>query len=293
MKYSNSSHTLRFFSRAVAVLVLGSLPFVACGDARSSDITGETHFLTPCDSDADCSAISPTHRCEGGYCRADTSGAGSGGAGGETGCTGEPTPGNEVVVLGDTAMALTHEVTSALEDLARAAGALGADEHYRDESTATNNALALGGNGILDQYVAAAGQAPVSVVVMNGGGADVLGGACEDPPSDACEVLAAAALGARDFFARAAEDGVSDIVYAFYPNPMDDALRAKMDVLRPLVQAACAASEVPCHFVDLRPVFEGNYDTYITTAGINPTTAGANATANALWATMQASCIAQ
>jgi hypothetical protein len=197
-----------------------------------------------------------------------------------------------VVVLGDTFMALTHEVTTGLEALARASGVLATGQSLRDESSATNNALAVGGNGILEQYLRATEAAPVSVVITNGGGADVIGAVCDEPPTAACEPLAAAAAGARDFFARAAEDGVAHIVYAFYPNPMDEAYRARMDVLRPMIESACAESTAPCHFVDLRPVFEDNYAEYITSAGINPTSAGSEAAAAAIWAAMQTYCIA-
>jgi hypothetical protein len=86
-----------------------------------------------------------------------------------------------------------------------------------------------------------AGRGLVGVVIMNGGGADVIGGVCDDPPTAACDAPAGAAQGARDLFARTAADGVSHIIYAFYPNP---------------------------------------------------TTAGSDATASAIWATMQEHCIA-
>lgn len=224
--------------------------------------------------------------------------AGASSAGGEAGgagtgaCTYAELDTSRVVVLGDTFMALTHEVTTSLEALARASGVLPADESLRDESTVVSNALAAGGNGILGQYSRATEEAPVKIVIMNGGGADVLAATCEDPPSASCEALAAAALGARDFFARAAEDGVSHVLYAFYPNQSDPAYRARMDVLRPAIQAACDESPAPCHFVDLRPVFADHYAEYITAAGINPTLAGSEAAANAIWATMREVCIA-
>jgi hypothetical protein len=57
-----------------------------------------------------------------------------------------------------------------------------------------------------------------------------------------------------------AQTGVGDIVYFYYPDPVDAAERALADVLRPLVQEACQGSPVPCHWVDLRPAFAGHYD---------------------------------
>ena len=42
----------------------------------------------------------------------------------------------------------------------------------------TDDALALDGTGIADQYESAAASAPGKVVIMNGGGADVVLGSC-------------------------------------------------------------------------------------------------------------------
>jgi hypothetical protein len=190
-------------------------------------------------------------------------------------------------------MALTHQVTAGVEELARAAGALPAGQRYRDESTALNNALALGGNGIAAQYGRAAAEGGVAIVLMNGGGADVLNGSCEDPPEPTCPALTAASAAAAGLFEQMANDGVSHVVYAFYPNPVDTEVRGRMDVLRPLIEEACAASPVPCHFLDLRPVFEGRYAEFIMPDGLNPTASGAQAAAAAIWATMQQYCVAQ
>jgi hypothetical protein len=66
-----------------------------------------------------------------------------------------------------------------------------------------------------------------------------------------------------------------------------------IDVLRPLIQASCAASPVTCHWLDLRPTFAGHYADYILPDGINPTQAGSEASAAAIWSLMQQRCIAQ
>lgn len=264
-----------------------------------------------CDADSDCRVLTSAHRCEAGFCRAPsnsggTAGSGAGGSGGSAGagaggdsagaaggdaCARGETAGNQVVVLGDTFMALTHQVTAGIEELARAAGVLPAGERYRDESSSMNNGLAAG--GILDQYAGAFADAPVAVVIMNGGGADVLGASCDEPPSAACPAIDAAATAVRELFARMAADGVEHVVYAFYPDPGDAGVRARMDALRPVVEVACAESPVPRHFRDLRPAFEGRYAEYIAPDGLNPTAAGSLAAANAIWATMQEFCVAQ
>jgi len=70
--------------------------------------------------------------------------------------------------------------------------------------------------------------------------------------------------------------------------------------LRPPLQQACAQSAVPCHFLDLQPIWaEGGVDgglghpEYTASNGILPTTSGARAVAAAIWSTMQSNCIAQ
>jgi hypothetical protein len=202
------------------------------------------------------------------------------------------TTANEVLIFGDSFFATSHQITAYLEDIARSAGAIEPGERYRDASRLTSNALALSSYGILDQYETAAAEAEVKVAIMNGGGADILLGTCE-PVDSSCPVLSAAAAALDDLFVTLYEDGVTGVVFASYPDPQPAATRAKMDVLRPMLEASCAASPVPCHFVDLRDTFANNYAEYILADGLNPTALGSEATAAAIWATMQDHCLAQ
>jgi hypothetical protein len=195
-------------------------------------------------------------------------------------------------LVGDSFFASSHQITAYLEDLARGAGALPAGERYRDSSRLIANALALGGNGILDQYTSATADAPVDVVIMNGGGADVLVGSC-DTADASCPVVAAAAEAAQALFARLADDGVEHVIYVFYPDPIDPNVKARMDALRPLAESACAQSPVACEWLDLRQVFADHYADYVQSDGLNPTAAGSQASAAAIWAIMQQRCIAQ
>jgi hypothetical protein len=197
-----------------------------------------------------------------------------------------------VLLLGDSFFASSHQITAYLEDLARSAGVLQVGQRYRDNSSQLNNALALAGNGIAGQYERGKAEGSVRVVIMNGGGADVLGSRCEAPLAD-CPALLDAAAAAAQLFEQMAADGVSDVLYAFYKDNLDVSLREKIDALRPLIQAACENSPVPCHWLDLRPTFAGHYDEYVLPDGMNPTDAGSRATAEAIWATMQRECIAQ
>lgn len=251
-----------------------------------------------CASDANCQSVSASTLCAGGLCRTDPDASASGGEGGSTpgaggasSCEAEDVAGNQVLVIGDSFFGATHQITAYLEDLARNRGALAVGERYRDNSAVTDNTLALGSQGIAAQYASAIADAPVKVVIMNGGGSDALLGSCETPTAD-CPVVADAARAVEDLLAQMADDEVTHVVYAFYPDYEDVGLRDKLDALRPLVQSSCATSAAPCHFLDLRPTFSGHSD-YVDSSGVLPTAAGAEATAQAIWSLMQRECIAQ
>jgi hypothetical protein len=199
---------------------------------------------------------------------------------------------NEVLIIGDSFFATSHQITAYLEGLARSAGALPAGARYRDRSSLVGNALALAGNGISEQYTSGVSEAEVKVVIMNGGGADVLLGAC-DTANASCPVLVAATAAAQELLARMAEANVQQVIYAFYPDPGDANVRAKLDAIRPLIQAACQNAPLPCRWLDLRDAFLGHYGEYILPDQLNPTDAGARASAEAIWSVMQQYCIAQ
>ena len=247
----------------------------------------------PCTTDESCSVLSNAPYCDRGFCRAGISGVDAGADAGTASCVRGQVAASEVLFLGDTFIATSHQLPVDVEDLARQAGSLAASDQYRDNSTLTGNFLALTRSTIADQYVEGQTSNPVKVVIMNGGGADVLDGTCDNPPTASCPVLVNAATAAQQLFSQMAQDGVQHIVYFFYPDPVDADLKAKMDVLRPLIQGACEGSSVPCHWLDLRPTFAGNYGEYILADGRNPTDAGSAATAAAIWTTMQQNCVAQ
>lgn len=252
-----------------------------CVASSCTDPEVRAYCEVSCQTDDECAVLSAAHHCEGGVCRAAIAD-----------CKDDGVSANEVLVLGDSFFARTHQITAYLEDQARNAERLSVGERYRDNSKLTGNALALSGNGILDQYALASADAAVRVVIMNGGGADVLLGSCDEVTPE-CPLLVDAATAAREVLARMAEDGVEHVVYAFYPDPLDAAVRERMDALRPLIEEACRSSPVPCHWLDLRPTFEGRYGEYVTSDGLNPTALGSEATAGAIWSVMREHCIAQ
>jgi hypothetical protein len=236
-----------------------------------------------CADDAGCAALGASYRCDRGYCRALNASCATG-----------QTTGGEVVLLGDTFISDTHELTGALEELARDSGALSADDDYRDHASALQANLAVDPPGVAVQYATALEEGPVKVVVMAAGGADVLMGRCPDPIAPNCPLVADAVAGAELLFQRMAADGVEHVVFFFYPDYVGDArIKATIDVLRPLLEERCARAPLPCHWLDLRPTFAGNYDEYILPDGRNPTTAGAEASAEAIWSLMQQRCVAQ
>jgi len=255
----------------------------AAADQESSCSGFQTqgHCEVACLVDADCATLSSRHRCEQGACRAQASA-----------CVSGQVSANQVLLLGDSFFALSHELGVDLEALAQSAGALPAGQHYRDNSNLTSNALALGGHGIATQFTDGLASAPVKVVIMNGGGADISLGTCETADAS-CPVIAAAASAAEDLLTAMANAGVEHVVYAFYPNPVDSGAQAKMDALRPLIQGACEGSPVPCHWLDLRPTFANHYGEYILPDGLNPTSTGSQAAAAAIWQTLEQYCIAQ
>jgi hypothetical protein len=234
-----------------------------------------------CTEDADCASLGATHRCDRGFCR-------SLGADCQTGQIG----GSEVVVLGDAFLGDSHQITAELEALAREAGALGIDERYRDYSTSL--ITPFGGTADLPtQYATARSDGGARVVIMDVGGPDAWLGSCPEPLLPDCPALASGVAGAGQLWRQMADDRVESVVDLFYPDPADAGLLAKFDVLRPEMQAACAASPVSCRFIDLRPTFEGRASEYLVPGGITPTAAGSVATAATIWSLMQQHCIAQ
>jgi hypothetical protein len=199
---------------------------------------------------------------------------------------------NEVVVLGDSFFATTHEVTGYIEASARADGVISEGERYRDYSNLSSNALALGAPGIAGQYANAQADSNVRVVIMNGGGADVLLGTCDVVEAE-CPVISEALLAFEDLLSQMSADGVGAVVFVGYPDPQITEVREMMEVLLPLLESACTQRPSFCHYLDLQAVFAGRQDDYLLPDGLNPTSLGAQASAVAIWDLMGEACIAQ
>lgn len=296
-------------------------PEATCVTPESAARCGEPqpvrHCDAECQSDEDCAMVSPFHVCMDGACRTESptpvpTPSAPSQVDAATAQSSEPTPDaapgdtsdttspnncvqsefnpNDLLLIGDSFFAATHLATGFLEGLARDAGILAEGERYRDGSRMVANMLASG--GIREQYFTALDDGVVRVVIMNGGGADAFVSTC-GAPYESCPDLLDAVTAAEMLLAEMAENGVTDVVYAFYPDSTNDDVRGRVDFLRPNIQSVCANAPLACHWLDLRETFAGFMDTYIAADGSLPTTEGSEASANAIWGVMQDNCIAQ
>lgn len=198
--------------------------------------------------------------------------------------------GSEVLVIGESFIAMSHEITKNLQQSFRTAGVISASDTIRDNSVSGMRLAGGGSPTIPQQYANGVQQGPVRYVVMTGGGNDCLGGSCSNPPTSSCTDLQNAVTAARNLLAKMSTDGVRKLVWIWYPDPQQDlgGLKAKLEVLRPMIQNLVDNSVTPkCYWLDLRPIFAGKYSQYITADGIHPTSAGCKATADAVWSLMQ------
>jgi len=240
-----------------------------------------------CLTDADCSKLAADRVCDSGFCR-------------QFSRPREPPvascmPTNlapaDVLILGDVLIELSI-FTPQLEQAAVSAGILTPDQHFRDKSMAVSSLLATGALSFDNQYTGARADGPARLIIMDGGATDVLNGQCAGMLTPDCPAAHAAVSGAEQLFQRFAKDGVEHVVYFFYGDPVDNpTLKDGIDLMRPLLQNACGRSAVPCHWLDLRPLFAGHPE-YVGTDGLVFTDAGATVAAAATFAFMQKQCLA-
>jgi lysophospholipase L1-like esterase len=198
---------------------------------------------------------------------------------------------SEVLFIGESFIAQTGAIPRLTTQLARDAKTIGASESYR--STAVSGTQLTTGD-IPGQFDSGKAKGPVKVVLMDGGGNDLLFGTdrCMGSYDAKCKEVVDVV---HKLFMTMNAAGVKDVVYFFYPDPMGIGANIKpaMDILRPEMQKECEGStDVRCIWVDQRTSWAGKYDTF-TSDGIHPTEAGAMASAKQIWDSMVAHCIAQ
>jgi hypothetical protein len=216
--------------------------------------------------------------------------AGAGGATTPSACTKGTVKAGEVVFIGESFIALSGAIPRDVTQLARQAGAIGMTDSYR---TYAVSGTQLTTGEIPMQYTRAKSEGAVKVVLMDGAGNDLLlGNRCQSGFDPTCMQIVSVV---QTLFKTMKADGVTDVVYFFYPDPMGIGAQIKsaMDILRPEMKKACDGStDLRCIWVDQRETWDGNYDKF-TADGIHPTDAGAMASAKQIWDAMVASCIAQ
>jgi lysophospholipase L1-like esterase len=266
--------------------------------------------------------------------------AGNAGTAGDAGTTPQASatdlchvPGKEIAVLGDSYVALSYNqpipgdvypFTTELQKLARAAGALGATETYREYSV-SGAAMAPGDLAVikpipkqLDDALAAG---KTTVIFMDGGGNDVLvdnrncldfKSSAEVAASKECTAVVDRAIAAgQKMFDTGVAAGVKGVVYFFYPHLPKDSLGGgaganyMLDYAIPRVRQFCESqAKAKCHFVDMRKAFDDGTMTgkddgsgypregLIEFDGIHPTAEGSKILAAEFWKVMQANCVA-
>jgi hypothetical protein len=211
--------------------------------------------------------------------------AGAGGSADEI-CSRGQVSADEVLWIGESWIIEPGTQRTTVRDLAFAAGTIAANEEY-PSSAAHNASMAM----IAQQYdTRERGTPKVKVLLMDGGTWDTL--AAQMTGSSVAAAIDQALADFQQFLSKVAIDGtVEHIVYFLVPELMNIPGVAEM---RPRVRQACDESAVPCHFIDLQEVWEqGDPATYTASNGFFPSAAGGVAIGQAIWATMQAHCIAQ
>jgi len=227
--------------------------------------------------------------------------------------------GHEVGVMGDSYIDLSGDFTNLLQDKARAVKALDANETYVDHSL--SGASMSGEPNIPAQFEDVQadskmrGGKGVKVVIMDGGGNDVLIGKreCLNPTSVAdvekqavcVKVVDDALASGQKLFDEALAAGVKGVVFFFYPHlPKDSLLGGPnannvLDYSLPRIKQWCdSQTKMPCHFIDMRAAFDDPKNPgwprpgLIAFDGIHPTLEGSKVLADEVWKVMQNKCIA-
>jgi hypothetical protein len=238
---------------------------------------------------------------------------GTGGTGGTGGGNTSDHPcetkASQTVVIGDSYINWgTHTLPA---DLAREAGETWRMYAVGGASMATGGITTL----IPDQFnQALAADRNILTVVMDGGGNDVLipaaswpnGTACKNGAIDgSCPQIVQAALDkGKQVMQTAANAGVRDAVYFFYPHVPTGTLIGGtnpnniLDYALPKVKALCddavnaTGGKLRCHFVDMIPVFQGHPE-YFAAGDIHENSQGSAAMARAIVGRMKTDCVSQ
>jgi hypothetical protein len=210
---------------------------------------------------------------------------------------------SQVVAIGDSYVSIPVVLIPKVEALAVTGGALMSGQHYRDYSApgTTLGSLAAPGS-IPPQWDAAKSEdADIKVIIMDGGGNDILidiFGPCLSDGAAQDSYCTGIIKGCMDVVRKLAMDaratGVRDIIYFLYPHvPIGGA-----EILDYSVQEAkklateLATDTFRMHLIDTVPSFMG-HDEYFGLDPIHANEAGAQEIAKLVWEKMKSECIAQ
>jgi lysophospholipase L1-like esterase len=241
--------------------------------------------------------------------------AGSGGTGGTGGTLGTTfkrpciQDGKEVVFIGDSYSnyAIAHRpLASFLGEIAAKEGALMAGDSYRDLAVA-GTTLAAPPADIPNQWETAKATKPIKVVVMTGGGNDVLinNQQCRaegsESKADCKEVVQNSLDTAKKLFTDMQGTGVSDVLYFWYPHIPGGLLTGYergtsiSDYTYPMLEAIAKSASTDTFHVYTVPtvaIFE-NHPEYFYSDGLHANDTGEAKIAEAIWKAMKDNCIGQ
>jgi hypothetical protein len=195
-------------------------------------------------------------------------------------CMDDNVRGEEVLWIGDSWIVTPGAQHEHVRELAQASGALATNDDY-----VVLAAPAANFSSVAAQYsMRQSGNTKVKVLIMDGGTWDTL------VAKGDLATVTRVGTAFQQFLSKVATDGtVQHIIYYLMPElPSIPGVSA----LRPLLQDACMLSAVPCHFIDLQPIWQ-THPEYTDTSGIQASKEGGTAIAKAIWQAMQQHCIAQ
>ncbi|MEY4583082.1 MAG: hypothetical protein RL701_7785 [Pseudomonadota bacterium] len=243
-----------------------------------------------------------------GLATAGAGGAEPGGAARKPPCKTNP---KQIIVIGDSYLNwITHSFPT---DITREAG-----EQWRMYAV---GGCSLGSGGLClipPQLDTAIKEDPdIIAAVMTGGGNDILiadeskfpgSGECKDRTDadtvQVCKDVVSTAMEAgRKLMQSAADAGISDVIYMFYPHTPGGGFggmnpKVLLDYAKPFAKELCDGAagrtkdKLHCHFIDLVPVFEGHPD-WFADDGIHENSLGSTAMAKEVVKKAKETCVAQ
>ena len=192
---------------------------------------------------------------------------------------------NEVLWIGDSWVGVPNGIQrKRVQELARAANAIGVNEEYVDRSASATTL-----SQIVTQYnTQRLGTTKVKVLIMDGGTWDLyLSGGANSTIADVVNTF-------KLFMGDVTSHGtVLHVIYFLVPRL---SLVPGIADLKPGLEQACTTTNpqlVPCHFLDLQRIWDGHPDYTDSISNIQASEDGARAIGDAIWKIMQDNCIAQ